>query len=146
MQACQTIRIRRVRNHLLTACVATLLTFVSCADSSKAPPASELQPPCVSYLAELQQAVGRARSQMPVMTRTAEATAKRVVDGGKIYAGGSQTEFGRELVGRSGGLMSILLLPDDLNVGPKDVVLYPARSALSDDDRLRISRMRQAGT
>ncbi len=123
--------------------VVLMIAFACAPDAQKRAPAVEEMPPGVRYIAALQQGIGRAREQMPAIMASAEGAAERVLAGGKLYAGGSQGDFAAELIGRAGGLMCIQ--PGDANAGVKDVVLYAARSSLTDDDRLQISRMRQAG-
>ena len=66
----------------------------------------------------------RAR-QMPVIQMAGQAAARRTVNGGYIWAGGSQGDFAAEAIGRAGGLMGVK--PLDLSqVFRKDVVLYGA--------------------
>jgi hypothetical protein len=90
------------------------------------------------------QQIALSRRQMPVMELAGQAAARRAVNGGFIWAGGSQGDFGSEAIGRAGGLMGVRPL-DVSQVFRKDVVLYGARGALSTSDLSSIARCKQAG-
>src|SRR5215207_3447622 len=95
----------RLTNRLLL-CVALLLGGASCTQQLRA--LREPQAPQASaqwYLATMYQQIALSRRQMPVMEMAGQAAARRAVNGGFIWAGGSQTDFGAEAVGRAGGLV-----------------------------------------
>src|SRR3954464_14907952 len=105
----------------------------------QAPPASAQW-----YLATMYQQIALSRRQMPVLEMAGHAAARRAVNGGYIWAGGSQADFGAEAVGRAGGLVGTRPL-DVSKVFRRDVVLYGARGALSDQDLRAIARCKAAG-
>ena len=83
------------------------------------------------HVALMYQQIVLSRGQMPVIEMAGQAAARRTVNGGFIWAGGSQGDFGAEAIGRAGGLMGVK--PLDLSqVFRKDVVLYAPRGALSE--------------
>jgi hypothetical protein len=103
-------------------------------------------PPAFDYLVRLRSGVDRARLQMAAIVASAEEAAARYAKGGRLFAAGSQEEFAREMIDRNGGLAEIGYPParmDRLRRG--DIILFGARSQLTANDRLKISRWREAG-
>ncbi len=132
-----------MRNNLIILGSVVVFLCVSCATTPVGPPPA--QSPCVKYFARLQTSLDQTRSQLPAITRSAESAAKRIVDGGSIYAGGSQPDFAPELLGRAGGLTGIHPVPASMKVQSGDVVLWGVRSIVNDDDRGRILQLRESG-
>ena len=126
-----------------TSCLAMLM--LSACSSSIPLVGAKPQPPSVQYLAILQTSLVRTRAQLPQMTASAENAARRIVDGGHLYATGSQPDFVVELVSRAGGLMCISPLTDSSVAKKNDVVLYATRGAIAEEDRLRITKLRGQG-
>jgi len=113
---------------------------------STAAASNELPPtPSVQYLTLLQERIKHTREQMPQLTASAEAAAKRVVGGRHLYVAGSQLEadFPKEMVTRAGGLMGIAPPPKLLDRG--DVVLYAAPSKIKVGDQVKITHWREQG-
>lgn len=128
----------------LLLCFALAFSGVSCTQlralgEPKAPQANAQW-----YFAAMYQQIAVSRRQMPVLQMAGHAAARRAVNGGYIWAGGTQGDFGAEAIGRAGGLMAVR--PLDLSqVFKRDVVLYGARGSLSDQDLRAIARCKQAG-
>jgi hypothetical protein len=123
------------------------MVLVSCASSSP-PPKKPVppQPPSVRYFMLLQEGIDRSRSQMPAMIDSAQHAAKRVVNGGRLFVAGSQPDFMPELTSRAGGLVCVTRAPTKMiEIERSDVVLYSARSFLTLNDHLQISRLRERG-
>ncbi|MCL4215460.1 MAG: hypothetical protein KJ052_00410 [Candidatus Hydrogenedentes bacterium] len=75
-----------------------------------------------SYLVRVERALEQARADIPAMLSTADDAAGRLVEGGKLYAGGQPSVIS-EISGRAGGLMMIRPLGAQ-ELSDKDVVLY----------------------
>src|SRR5690349_122135 len=73
---------------------AFFLLCTSCTEfhPSAAPPPASAQ----WYLASVYQRIALSRHQMPVLQMAGQAAARRVINGGYIWVGGSQTDFGPE--------------------------------------------------
>jgi len=99
--------------------------------------------PSVQYLTRLSDAVERARTQMPLITTSAELAASRVTRGAHLYVGGSQPEFLNEMIDRAGGLALVAPVPKIVNRG--DTILYAVPSRLTVADRGRIAKWRTDG-
>ena len=120
------------------------MLLVGCAARQKevAPP----PPTAREYLAHFERGIERTRAQMDAIIASAEKAARGYARGGRIFAAGSQEEFARELIDRNGGLAEIGHPParmDQIRRG--DVILYAARSQFTMNDRLRMTRWREAG-
>ena len=80
-----------MRNNLIIVGALAVFLCVSCSSTPDGPPRAQSQ--CVQYFAQLQSSLGQTRSQLPAITRSAEAAAKRIIAGGTLYAGGSQPDL-----------------------------------------------------
>jgi hypothetical protein len=125
-------------------CVLLALSCGSCATFNRLREPKAPQASAQWYLATMYQQIALSRRQMPVLTLAGQAAARRAVNGGYIWVGGSQGDFQSEAVGRAGGLMGVKPL-DVSQVFRKDVVLYGARGALSAADLASIARCKAAG-
>jgi hypothetical protein len=106
-------------------------------------PSLAVSPPSVQYLSNLQDRIKHTREQMPALTSSAEAAAKRVVAGRHLYVAGAQADFPKELLTRAGGLMGIAPPPKMLNRG--DVILYAVPSRVKVGDQMKFIRWREQG-
>src|SRR2546430_11598463 len=102
-------------------CVVLALSCASCTAFNrlrepKAPAASAQW-----YMAQMYQQIALSRRQMPVMQIAGQATARRAVNGGYIWAGGSHGDFGSEAIGRARRLMGVRP-PDASQVIPQGVL------------------------
>ncbi len=128
----------------LAICIALALSTGSCTQLQALREPAAPQASAQWYVASMYQQIALSRGQMPVIEMAGQAAARRTVNGGFIWAGGSQGDFGAEAIGRAGGLMGVK--PLDLSqVFRKDVVLYGARGALSSTDLANIARCKTAG-
>src|SRR3954453_10965112 len=110
----------------------------SAASAADPPPA-----PAVAYLSALSESIVRSRAQMPRITDSADAAAKRVTAGNHLYADGPQPDFAHELIDRAGGLAGIKPAPRRVN--RFDVILYGVRSRIEAPDQVKISSWRSQG-
>jgi hypothetical protein len=83
---------------------------------------------------------------MSRITASAEKAAAGYARGGRIFAAGSQEEFAREMIDRNGGLAEIGHPPPRIDqIRRGDVILYGARSQFTMNDRLKMTRWKEAG-
>lgn len=75
-----------------------------------------------SYLLRTAEGLERAVEDIPAMVLVAEKVAKRIVEGGALYAGGNSALVS-EVSGRAGGLMLTAPLPERVNL-EADAVLF----------------------
>jgi len=128
--------------------VVTLTRTASSRSTAKAPtrpvtPVAFENYPSVQYLNRLSDAVERARTQMPLLTTSAELAASRVTRGARLFVAGTQREFMSEMIDRAGGLALVAPVPKIVNRG--DIILYAVPSRLTVADRHQISRWRGEG-
>jgi hypothetical protein len=119
-----------------------MVLLIGCASDTKKtdpPPA----PASIQYLTRLNASAQRTRGQMTTIIESADAAAKRIVAGGHLYIDGSQPEFVPEFMERAGGMVGLATIPKDLNRG--DVILYAARSGLTQNDQSKITTWRSKG-
>jgi uncharacterized phosphosugar-binding protein len=76
----------------------------------------------------------KLESALPEMTRSADAAAKRILDGGNLFAGG-QPGFVEEQLGRAGGFMMLSAFAAKTELSAKDVLLV---GALTNGDDLAV--------
>src|SRR5215813_12514218 len=95
--------------------------LVGCA-STATPKAADPppKPPSAEYLTLLRERIANTRKQMPMISASAEACAKRITSGHHLYVAGAQPEFSKELIERAGGFTQIGAPPRLLERG--DVV------------------------
>jgi hypothetical protein len=147
IQRAATVRERSTPLRSLVLGVALAWLAMVCASCTSLQALREVAPSQASaqwYMAQMYQRIALSRTQMPVLEMAGQAAAHRVVDGGYIWAGGSQTDFGPEAVNRTGGLAAMRQL-DVSQVFRRDVVLYGARGSLSGEDLKTIARCKDAG-
>ena len=123
--------------------VVTLTRTASSRSTAKANPFAADPRPAVQYLIRLADAVDRARTQMPLISTSAELAASRVTRGARLFVAGSQPDFMSEMIDRAGGLALVAPVPKVVNRG--DTILFAVPSRLSLADRQLISRWRGEG-
>jgi len=79
-------------------------------------------------------------ANLPAVTGAAEAVADRLVAGGQLFIGGSQTGFATEGYYRAGGLMLLKYYQDGLDLTAQDTVLLG--SLRPDEDRQLVRKLR----
>jgi hypothetical protein len=95
-----------------------------------------------SYISHIRNDLGYTRGQMTKITSSAEEAARRIVDGGHLWVGGSQSDFAFEAIGRAGGLISVRPVG---NVVAGDVVLVGSRGAPNESDLNGITLWKRNG-
>lgn len=76
-----------------------------------------------SYLLRTADALDRMKEDIPIMVKGADSVAKRIVAGGKLYAGGNPALVS-EITGRAGGLMLTTGLPEKINVDTDAIIFF----------------------
>ncbi len=76
-----------------------------------------------SYLLQTANALDNAKRDIPSMVQAGEQVARRIVAGGKLYAGGNSALVS-EITGRAGGLMLISNLPEEMDRHTDAVVFF----------------------
>ena len=94
--------------YIVKAGLIFLLCFVAGCSHSVS-----VQSPAEQYFNLLDQGLARSRSQMPIITASAQEAAARLVGGGNLYAAESQESFRIEARGRTGGTMCLKRLKED---------------------------------
>jgi len=103
-----------------------------------------VQLPAERYFDLIDKALARSRSQMPIISASAQEAAARLVAGGNLYAAKSQEAFRVEAIERAGGMMCLKWLT---NGTPRkdDVVLIGIRGEFTADDCKAIQNWRARG-
>ena len=98
----------------------------------QASPAEELSG-AAAYLDIIKKAIAHTRADTPAISLSAEQASKYYIQGGTIWAGGSQAGFDAVANNRAGGLMSLRKLRSG-TPAKGDVVLYAAPGKLNPQD------------
>jgi hypothetical protein len=97
-----------------------------------------------SYLSRLQEALSRAGSNLPAITKSAEQAAGDFLSTGNLWAAGRQADFISEACGRAGGLMSIAPSGKQ-SPTHRDVILFAVPGRLDESDANLIEQWQKNG-
>jgi uncharacterized phosphosugar-binding protein len=92
------------------------------------------------YISRLRQSVAEWQREIPALDASTAQAAESLVAGGRLYLAGTQQSFVKEGIGRSGGLFLCQRLTDQIQLQPKDVVLF---GAIHDDDPAVLDALRR---